>query len=201
VDQSPWDEKVKPYDWDTETGLSKRPVPGQPNGMYRLTGLAHDENGQVAYDPETNQRAMAMRSRKLAAVARTLKPPKIFGDEEGDLLLVGWGSTLGAIEEAVDEARKSGARVSSLHLRFLSPLEPGLKDIFSKFKKVLTVEINYSDEANDPLITPETRRYSQLAWILRARTLMDIDCYSNVHGQPIRPGKVLERIRQELNMN
>ena len=62
----------------------------------------------------------------------------------------------------------------------------------------LNEEINYGDDPKDPLITPETRRYSQLAWYLRARTLMDVDCFSNVYGQPIRPGAIVEKIKKEL---
>lgn len=200
IDQSPWKEDGKPYDWDPQTGLSKRPVPGQPGGEYTLTGLAHSEEGKVTYDPDINQRASALRSLKLAAFGRTLKPPTVHGDEEGDLLLVGWGSTRGAIEEAVGQARELGAKVSSIHLRFLSPMEPGLKDIFKRFKKVVTVELNYSDDPNAPLITPENRRYSQLAWLLRASTLVDIDCFSNVQGQPIRPGSILQMIKKEVNL-
>ncbi len=198
IDQGPWKENVTPFAWDEETGLSKRPIPGMKGGEYTLTGLTHNTEGKVSYLPEVNQRSTEMRSRKLAAFSRTLKPPKIYGDDEGDLLLVGWGSTRGAIEEATDRAREMGGKVSSLHLRFLSPFEPGLKDIFKKFKKVMTVEINYSDDKNAPLITEENRRYSQLAWILRARTLVDIDCFSNVHGQPLKPGNILERIKEEL---
>lgn len=196
IDQSAWKEDAKPYQWDEETGLSKRPIPGQKGGEYTLTGLTHTAAGHVSYLPEVNQRTTAMRSRKIAAFGRTLKPPKIHGDEEGDLLLVGWGSTRGAIEEATDRARELGGKVSSVHLRFLSPMEPGLKDIFKRFKKVMTVEINYSDDVNAPLITEENRRYSQLAWILRARTLVDIDCFSNVHGQPLKPRNILERISE-----
>ncbi len=200
IDQSPWKEGVTPFAWDEETGLSKRPIPGQKGGEYTLTGLTHNSKGQVSYLPEVNQKSTEMRSRKLAAFSRTLKPPKIYGDEEGDLLLVGWGSTRGSIEEAVDRARELGGKVSSVHLRFLSPFEPGLKDIFKRFKKVMTVEINYSDDPNAPLITEENRRYSQLAWILRARTLVDIDCFSNVHGQPLKPRYILERIKTEINL-
>ena len=101
-----------------------------------------------------------MRSRKLAAVAASLKPPEIHGDSEGDLLVVSWGSTMGAVQEAVDQARSKGHKVSSVHLRFLSPLEPGLKEIFSAFKRVMTVEINYSDDPDAPLVTDENRRYA-----------------------------------------
>lgn len=198
IDQSPWREGVPAFDWDEETGLSRRPIPGQKNGMYTLTGLAHDQRSKVAYEAATNQVGCDMRSRKLAAFHQSLKPPVVNGDPEGDLLIVGWGSTLGAIDEAVGRAREMGGSVSSLHLRFLSPIEPGLKDIFKRFKKVMTVEINYSDNLNDPLITPENRRMSQLAWYLRAHTLTDVDCFSNVHGQPIRPGMILDMIKKEL---
>ncbi len=198
IDQGRWKEDVSPYDWDPETGISQRPIPGQKGGMYTLTGLAHDRNSKVAYEPEINQRASEARSRKLAAVLQTLKPPRLLGDDTGDLLIVGWGSTKGAIEEAVNTARQGGARVSSVHLRFLSPLEPGLKELFARFRKVMTVEINYSDTEGQPLITRENRRFGQLAWLLRAQTLTDIDCFSNVFGQPINPGKILSVIRQNL---
>ena len=198
IDQSPWKEDVKPYDWDPDTGLSKRPIPGQTDGLYTVTGLAHDAEGRVSYNPDNNQYSSAMRSRKLAAFKNTLKTPKVYGDEEGELLVVGWGSTLGAIEEAVDQLREEGMSVSSLHLKFLSPLEPGLKEIFKKFKKVMTIEINYSDDINDPLIDQDNRRYAQLAWVLRAETLVDIDCFSNVKGQPLRPKDIVEHLRKEF---
>ena len=198
VDQSNWKQGVKPFDWSPETGLSTRPVPGQKGGMYTLTGLAHDADGKVAYEPHTNQISSEHRSRKIAAFQQSLNPPQVNGDDAGDLLLVGWGSTLGAIEEAVEKARAKGLKVSSLHLRFLLPLEPGIKEILSRFKKVMTIEINYSDRTGDPLITPENRRMAQLAMILRERTLIDIDCRSNVFGQPLSPGRVLQIIEDEL---
>jgi 2-oxoglutarate ferredoxin oxidoreductase subunit alpha len=194
LDQSAWDKEVSPYNWDETSGLSERPIPGMRGGEYILTGLAHNRDSKIAYDSASNQEGMSMRSRKLAALAATMKPPEIHGDPTGDLLIVGWGSTLGAIEEAVDRARKQGQKVSSVHLRFLSPLEPGLKKIFSGFKKVMTVEINYSDDLGSPLITEENRRYSQLALMLRAHTLMDIDCWSKVPGHPLQPGTIAKVI-------
>jgi len=188
VDQSEWDENIPPYNWDPESGLSPRPIPGMPGGQYILTGLAHTKHSKVAYDSDSNQHGCNMRSRKFAALASTLKPPLVHGDDEGDLLVVGWGSTLGAIEEAVDRARAGGHKVSSVHLRFILPMEPGLKKIFQRFRKVMTVEINYSDEPGAPFITEDTRRYAQLAMLLRAHTLIDIDCWSVVFGHPLQPG-------------
>ncbi|HSR70322.1 MAG TPA: 2-oxoacid:acceptor oxidoreductase subunit alpha [Acidobacteriota bacterium] len=200
VDQSDWDSQVQPFAWDAKTGVSSRPIPGQRGGEYIVTGLAHDETGHVAYESSINQRAMAMRSRKLAVLQKSLKPPKVHGDDHGDLLVVGWGSTLGAIREAVDRVRDDGGDVSALHVRFLSPMEPGLKDIFSRFKRVMTVEINYSDEADDPFINPESRRRSQLARMLREQTLLDIDCWSRVPGSPLPPSQIENELRRRLGM-
>ncbi|MES9935569.1 MAG: 2-oxoacid:acceptor oxidoreductase subunit alpha [Sedimenticola sp.] len=198
IDQSAWDSQVPAYDWDPETGLSQRPIPGQRGGEYVLTGLSHTTRSKVAYDSDTNQTSCQHRSRKLAAFQQTLKPPTIHGDEEGDLLVVGWGSTMGAIEEAVDRSRAKGGKVSSIHLRFISPLEPGLKEIFSRFKQVITVEINYSDDPNGPMITEENRRYAQLATVLRANTLHDVDCWSVVYGHPLQPGMIHNELERRL---
>jgi 2-oxoglutarate ferredoxin oxidoreductase subunit alpha len=195
-DQSPVPDGLRAYDWDGMTGLSRRIVPGQPGGMHTVTGLSHDERGCVAYDAEIHQRGARMRSRKLAVLQQSLTPPTVHGADAGDLLLVGWGSTKGAIEEAVDRARADRLAVSSLHLRFLSPMEPGLKEIFGRFKKVCTVEINYSDDPDDPFISDENRRRGQLCWLLRAQTLVDVDCWTRIYGEPLRPGAILQGIRR-----
>lgn len=201
LDQSPWEEGVQPFDWDPQTGLSKRPIPGQKGGMYTLTGLAHGKSGRVAYEPEINQSSAESRSRKIAAFQRTLKIPKINGEDQGDLLIVGWGSTLGAIEEAVNTARAEGLKVSNLHLKVMFPMVLGLKEVFNQFKKVVAVEINYSDTPGHPMITKENKRYSQLALLLRSQTLCDIDSFSNVHGQPISPDTVLAMIKSKIIEN
>ena len=194
IDFSPVPEGLRPYDWDPETGLSRRFIPGTPGGAHTVTGLAHDQFSNVSYHPESNELGCKMRSRKLAVFQSTLEPPEIHGDPQGDMLVVGWGSTQGAIEEAVDRARAEGLKVSTCQLTFMSPLEPGLKKIFSRFRKVMTVEINYSDTLGDPYITEETRRYGQLAWMLRAQTLVDVDCWTSCPGQPLRPNDIYNSI-------
>jgi len=194
LDPSPWPEGLEPYAWDEETGLSARPVPGRRGGEYTLTGLAHTRKSKVAYDPTSNQAGCEARSRKLATLQRALVPPTVHGDAEGDLLVVGWGSTLGAIEEAVDRLREEGHKVSSLHLRFLSPLEPGVGEIFDRFREVMTVEINYSD----PPELGDARRYAQLAALLRQKTLRDVGSWSRVSGQPIPPGAIEREVRSRL---
>lgn len=199
LDQSEWDSSIPPYNWDEKTGLSPRPIPGQPGGEYVLTGLSHTDRSKVSYESATNQETSNRRSRKLAALQSTLTPPSIHGDDEGDLLVVAWGSTMGAIEETIDLLREEGHKISSTHLRFLSPLEPGLKEIFAKFKKVMTIEINYSDSTDEPMGTDENRRYAQLATILRTQTLVDVDCWSVVYGHPLQPGIIYEELTQRLN--
>lgn len=198
LDLAPVREGQKAYDWNRETGLSERIIPGRPGGMFTLTGLSHDDRSKVAYSSDIHQHSSAMRSRKMAVLASLLKPPVVHGAESGDLLVVGWGSTKGAIEEAVDRARAEGLKVSSMHCRFLSPLEPGLREIFARFKKVMTVEINYSDEMGDPFVTEESRRRGQLSILLRNATLVDVDCWGRVPGEPLRPGSILEAIRGRL---
>ncbi len=198
IDQSEWDKNIPPYDWDDETGLSPRPIPGQPGGEYVLTGLAHTKRSKVAYDSMSNQIGCNMRSRKMSAFAATLQRPEIYGDKEGDILVLSWGSTMGAVREAVDRMRADGHKISNVHLRFLHPFEKDLKEIFSKFKKVMTVELNYSDDPDMPLITDATRRYAQLANILRHHTLLDIDCWSIVQAAPLQPGVICEAVLGRL---
>ncbi|MDP2955424.1 MAG: 2-oxoacid:acceptor oxidoreductase subunit alpha [Longimicrobiales bacterium] len=198
LDQSPVPEGAKPYDWDENTGLARRFIPGQPGGMHTLTGLAHDGDSHVAYDAEINERGIRARSLKLAAFQKTLKAPEVFGDPKGELLVVGWGSTKGAIEEAVAAARAEGSKVSSLHLRFLQPLPPGIKEAMQGFEKVLTVEGNWSDRPEDEIIDETNRRHAALATILRSRYLVDVDSFSEVRGQPIKPGTIRRAIAKKL---
>ena len=190
IDQSPVPTGTGAYDWDGTTGLMRRFIPGQPGGLHTLTGLAHDRASKVAYDPASNEAGLRNRSLKMAALQKTLRCPDVHGDPDGDLLVVGWGSTRGAIEEAVDGLRADGKRVSSLHLRFLNPMPSGIGDIMKRFKKVISVESNWSDSLDDELIDEENRRYSALAMLLRAKYLVDIDCWTEVRSRPIKPGVV-----------
>ncbi len=198
VDQNPVPEGARPYDWDPVTGLSRRFVPGQPGGMHTLTGLAHDQSSRVAYDPDINEKGLHARSLKLAALQKTLQPPPVFGDDSGDLLVVGWGGTRGAIEESVSRLRDEGHKVSSMHLTFLQPMQPGIGDVLKRFRHVMTIEGNWSDDPRDPLIDDSNRRYSALAMLLRARFLVDVDCWTEVRGRPIKPGTIYAEIRRRL---
>ena len=198
VDQSPVAEDAKRYDWEEKTGLANRFIPGQPNGMHCLTGLAHDRLSHVAYDPESNQEGIRYRSLKLAAFQKTLTPHKVFGDDDGELLVIGWGSTKGAIEEAVSRVRREGRRVSSLHIRFLQPMASGIKEVMARFDQVATVENGWCDDPENELINDDNRRLSSLAWLLRARYLVDVDCWGEARGQPIKPRTITQFIENKL---
>jgi 2-oxoglutarate ferredoxin oxidoreductase subunit alpha len=152
----------KPYDLSTANGVTPRVVPGTRilSGRYPISGgLEHDEFGHPTGSPKLHTQMTAKRRKKLQALAATLPTPKVYGPPEGNVLLVGWGSTQGPIREAVDRARAAGDSVSSLHLKHLNPLPPGLEDIFSGFNAVLVVEMN--DEG--------LYGYGQLGGLLRAR--------------------------------
>jgi 2-oxoglutarate ferredoxin oxidoreductase subunit alpha len=99
----------------------------------------------------------------------------------------------------VTRARADDLSVSSLHLKFLQPMATGIGDILKRFKRVITVEINYSDSTTDEMIDDDNRRYSNLALLLRARYLVDVESRTNVHGQPFKPGRIEAMIRNELN--
>jgi 2-oxoglutarate ferredoxin oxidoreductase subunit alpha len=199
IDQSPLPEGAKPYDWDKVTGIARRFSPGQPNGMHTVTGLAHDRMSKVAYDPIINEEGLRMRSLKLATLQKTLKTPPVFGDPEGDLLVVGWGSTQGVIEEAVQRLRDEGLKVSALQMRFIQPMPSGIKEILKRFRKVMTVEGTWADRPDeDVVVDEENRRYAPLAMMLRARTLVDVDCWTEAKGQPIKPGQIAQAIRAKL---
>ncbi len=198
VDQTPVPAGEKPYDWDAVTGLSRRFQPGRKGGMHTLTGLAHDRNSKVAYDPSINEEGLRARSLKLAALQKTLTAPEVFGAPDGDMLLVGWGSTMGAIEEAVSRLRDEGHSVSSMHLRFIQPMPSGIREILAHFRHVMTIENNWSDKPEDELIDEDNRRYSALAMMLRSRFLVDIDCWSQSRGTPIKPGDICTVVRAAL---
>jgi 2-oxoglutarate ferredoxin oxidoreductase subunit alpha len=152
----------KAYDLSTPDGVTPRVVPGTRimSGKYPIaTGLEHDEWGHPTGSPKLHMQMTAKRRKKLQALGATLPTPKVYGPPEGNVLLVGWGSTQGPIKEAVDRARAAGDSVSSLHIKHLNPLPPGLENIFSGYNHVLVVEMN--DEG--------LYGYGQLAGLLRAR--------------------------------
>ena len=152
----------KPYDLAASDGVTRHVPPGTRimSGKYPVvTGLEHDEMGHPTGSPKLHMSMTAKRRKKLQALAATLPVPQVYGPPEGNVLLVGWGSTQGPLREAVDRARAAGDSVSALNIRHISPLPPGLENIFAGFNHVFVVEIN--DEG--------LYGYGQLAGLLRAR--------------------------------
>ena len=152
----------KPYDLAAPDGVTRHVVPGTrvASGKYPVvTGLEHDEMGHPTGSPKLHVLMNAKRRNKLRALAREVPTPKIYGQGEGEVLLVGWGSTQGPIREAVDKGLKDGLSLSAIHLKHINPLPNGLEKIFSGFNHVFVVEMN--DE--------NVYGYGQLAAVLRGR--------------------------------
>src|SRR5216683_2393359 len=152
----------KPYDLNVPTGITPHVAPGTRilSGKYPIvTGLEHDELGHPTGSPKLHMQMVAKRRKKLQTLGASLPVPAVYGPPEGNVLLVGWGSTQGPIKEAVDRGRAAGDSVSSVHIRYLHPLPPGLENIFAGFNHVFVVEMN--DEG--------LYGYGQLGGLLRAR--------------------------------
>jgi 2-oxoglutarate ferredoxin oxidoreductase subunit alpha len=159
LDIEPRDEDFKPYPFDAETNHAP-PGTKMTAGKYPVvTGLEHDEWGHPSSNPEIHQKMTDRRRNKLKRLATSLPSPGIHGAEEGEVLLIGWGSTWGPIREAVNVARSNGQGVSAIHLRHIHPMPEGIDKIMDGFNRILVIEMN--DEG--------MYGYGQLATLLRAR--------------------------------
>jgi 2-oxoglutarate ferredoxin oxidoreductase subunit alpha len=183
----------KPYDLSAANGISHHVPPGTKinSGKYPIvTGLEHDELGHPTGSPKLHMQMTAKRRKKLQALGASLPVPKIYGPSEGNVLLVGWGSTEGPIKEAVDRARAAGDSVSSVHLRHINPLPNGLENIFSGFNHVLVVEMN--DEG--------LYGFGQLGAVLRARYCdAKIQGINKTDGLTWKVKEILERTKTNLS--
>ena len=184
-----------PYDLSAPDGVVPRVVPGTriASGKYPVaTGLEHDEAGHPTAAPKVHQAMVAKRRKKLLALQATLPVPKVYGPAEGNVLLVGWGSTQGPIREAVDRARAAGDSISSLHIKHLNPLPHGLDNIFSGFHHVFVVEMN--DEG--------FYGYGQLAGLLRARYCDPrIRGINKTDGLTWKVKEILAAVKMKLSSN
>lgn len=142
LDQNARGEDFKPYPID---GLTKHAPPGtaMEGGKYPVvTGLEHDEWGHPSGNPDVHAKMNARRRDKIKAFGETLSLPEVYGDESGEVLIVGWGSTWGPIRESVNRLRDAGRKVGTFHVRHLNPMPNGLETIFEKFDHVVVVEMN-----------------------------------------------------------
>jgi 2-oxoglutarate ferredoxin oxidoreductase subunit alpha len=182
-DLTPRPTGFKPYPLDA---ITQHAPPGARmlEGKYPVvTGLEHDEMGHPTASPRLHAGMTAKRRKKYQQLADELPVPKIHGDPEGEVLLVGWGSTYGPIYEAVNRARTRGERVSALHLRHLHPLPRGLDSIFERFRRIVVVEMN--DEG--------LYGHGQLATVLRAQFCdPKIESLTKTDGLTYRVREILE---------
>jgi len=175
----------KPYPID---GITHHVAPGTRilDGKYPLlSGLEHDEMGHPTGSPKLHMVMTAKRRNKLRKLAEEVPLPEIYGDQEGDTLLVGWGSTYGPIHEAVTQARAHGEKIGAIHFRHLHPLPNGLEKIWPKFKRIVVVEMNDLGVYG----------YGQFATILRARYCEPkIESVTKTDGLTFRIKEILDGV-------
>src|SRR5579864_4900400 len=168
-----------PYLRDPETLARPWAVPGTPGLEHRIGGLEkEDVTGNVSYDPHNHEHMVRLRAEKVARIARDIPELEVDGEPSGRLLVLGWGSTAGAITGAVNAARRQGREVSRAHLRYLNPMPANLGEVLARFERVLVPEMNLG----------------QLALLLRARFLKDVISLSKVQGRPFTRSEILDEI-------
>ena len=176
-------EGFQPYAREEATLARPWVRPGTPGLEHRIGGLEKQHvTGNVSYDPDNHDLMVRLRAEKVRRVAQEIPPTTINGPAGGDLLVVGWGGTYGAITAAVEDAQAAGQSVASIHLRHLCPLPPDLGQILRQYRRVLVPEINSG----------------QLVRVLRAEYLVDAVGFNRVRGVPLATQEILEVIRQLL---
>jgi 2-oxoglutarate ferredoxin oxidoreductase subunit alpha len=159
-------------------------VPGTPGLEHRIGGLEKENiSGNVSYNPENHQLMVNLRAQKVKNVVNDIPLVEIDGPEEGDLLVVGWGSTYGAITSAYENLMAKGYKFSRIHLKYLNPFPKNLGDVLKRFKTILTVEMNLG----------------QLAKLLRAEYLIDVKTLSKIQGLPFKAIEIEKKVLEILN--
>lgn len=172
-----------PYARDPETLARPWAVPGTPGLEHRIGGLEKaDITGNVSYDPENHHRMTLLRAEKIARVANDIPDLETYGRDEGELLILGWGSTYGALRTAVERLLAEGQSVAHAHLRYLNPFPANTGDVLRRYRRVLIPELNLG----------------QLLMLIRARYLIDAEGYHRVRGKPFRISEIHERAEQIL---
>ncbi len=177
-------EQFWPYLRDPETLARPWAVPGTPGLTHRIGGIEKaDGSGNISYDPENHEHMVRTRAAKVAGIAADIPPVEVVGDvDDAEILMVGWGSTWGAISGGVDRARARGRKVAQIHLAHLNPFPPNLGEVLSRYPKVLCPEMNLG----------------QLSKLLRAEYLVDVRTVSKVRGVPFTAGELEMAILEGL---
>ncbi len=170
-----------PYRRDAHTLARPWAKPGTPGLEHRIGGLEKEnETGNVSYDPHNHELMTKLRARKVEAVANTIPPTQINGDPDGDVLVIGWGSTKGAIEAAVAELKERGRRVGSVHLRYINPLPSDLGTIVTRYRHLLVPEINDG----------------QLIRVLRDKYLLPFKGLNKIQGLPFKAIEIADAVEE-----
>ena len=173
-----------PYLRDDETLSRPWVVPGTPGLEHRIGGLEKEYlTGNVSYAPTNHEQMIRVRARKIAGIVREIPPLEVFGPREGELLVVGWGSTWGSITQAVRELQAAGHAVAQLHLRHLNPLPSDLGDVLGRYRRVLVPEMNLG----------------QLLRLIRAEYLVDAIGFNKIQGRPFKVSEIVARCLKLLN--
>ena len=175
----------KPYS-RSETLARPWAIPGTPGLEHRVGGLEKENvTGNVSYSPENHELMSRLRAEKVAKVADRYGRTEIFGDEAGDLLVIGWGGTTGAIRAGVKAMRERGHKIGHVQLRNLNPFPHDLEGILKRYKRVLVPELNLG----------------QLSQLIRARYLIDARPYTRIQGKPFKETEISEAIKAQLEAN
>jgi len=172
-----------PYLRDERTLARPWAIPGTPGLEHRIGGLEKQHvTGNVNYDPDNHDFMVRLRAEKVARIAQDIPLIEVSGESEGKVLVLGWGSTHGAITTATEQLRAKGASVSSAHLRYLNPFPRNLGEVLSRFETVIVPELNLG----------------QLALLVRARFLVDAISFSKVKGLPFKVSEIVKKINEYL---
>ncbi len=185
IDVTFWNDRdgFQPYRRDEKTLARPWAIPGTPGLEHRVGGLEKEDiSGNVSYDPVNHEHMVKVRAEKVARIADDIAPLQVFGPSEGDLLVIGWGSTAGAIRSAVERVQRRGASVAAAHLRYLNPFPKNIENVLKRYEKVLVPELNSG----------------QLSMLLRARYLIDAQGLNKVQGQPFKIAEIEQRIEEML---
>jgi 2-oxoglutarate/2-oxoacid ferredoxin oxidoreductase subunit alpha len=178
-------EGFAPFRRDPTTLARPWVLPGTPGLEHRIGGLEkQDGSGNVSYDPDNHEKMVKLRAEKVARIADDAPPTDVFGPKSADLLVVGWGSTYGAIRTAVMQAQKHGYSVAHAHLRHLNPFPKDLGEVLKRYKKVLVPELNLG----------------QLSLLLRGKYLVDAQGLNKVKGQPFKVSEIRFKILEMLGV-
>ncbi len=173
-----------PYSRDPETLARPWAVPGTAGLEHRIGGLEKaDGLGNVSYDPDNHHRMSLLRAEKVARIAGDIPPLDVFGPDHGDLLIIGWGSTYGALRSAAERLQAGGRSVAHAHLRYLNPFPANTGDVLRGYRRVLVPEINLG----------------QLWFLLRGRYLVDAISYGRVRGKPFRIQEIVDEAQRVLD--